>query len=59
MDAMDDMDDDALLQEVGRRIAFLRRSSRIKQEELVMHSLAWRMEPEALDWNRFCPSCAA
>ena len=34
MDAMDDMDDDALLQEVGRRIAFLRRSSQIKQEEL-------------------------
>ena len=34
MDAFEDMDDNALMQEVGRRIAFLRRSSRIKQEEL-------------------------
>ena len=34
MDKIDDMNDEALLQEVGRRIAFLRRSSRIKQEEL-------------------------
>jgi len=34
MDVIDDMNDDALLQEIGRRIAFLRRSSRIKQEEL-------------------------
>ena len=34
MDTIDDMNDEALLQEVGRRIAFIRRSSRIKQEEL-------------------------
>ena len=34
MDMIDDMNDEALLQEVGRRIAFLRRSSQIKQEEL-------------------------
>ena len=34
MDSIDAIDDDALLQEVGRRIAFLRRSSRIKQEDL-------------------------
>ena len=34
MNMIDDMNDDALLQEVGRRIAFLRRSSQIKQEEL-------------------------
>ena len=34
MDKIDDMNDEALLQEVGRRIAFLRRASRIKQEEL-------------------------
>ena len=34
MNMIDDMNDEALLQEVGRRIAFLRRSSQIKQEEL-------------------------
>ena len=34
MDMLEDMNDNALIQEVGRRIAFLRRSSRIKQEEL-------------------------
>ncbi len=34
MNVIDDMNDEALLQEVGRRIAFLRRSSQIKQEEL-------------------------
>ena len=34
MNIIDDMNDDALLQEVGRRIAFLRRSSQIKQEAL-------------------------
>ena len=34
MNMSDDMNDEALLQEVGRRIAFLRRSSQIKQEEL-------------------------
>ena len=34
MDTIDDMNDEALLQEVGRRIAFIRRSSQIKQEEL-------------------------
>ena len=34
MNTFKDMDDNALMQEVGRRIAFLRRTSRIKQEEL-------------------------
>ena len=34
MDILEDLNDNALLQEVGQRIAFLRRSSRIKQEEL-------------------------
>ena len=34
MDSFEDMNDSALLQEVGRRIAFLRCSSHIKQEEL-------------------------
>ena len=34
MNMIDDMNDEALMQEVGRRIAFLRRSSQIKQEEL-------------------------
>lgn len=34
MDILEDLNGNALLQEVGQRIAFLRRSSRIKQEEL-------------------------
>ena len=34
MKAIDDLDDTALMKEVGRRIAFLRCSSRIKQKEL-------------------------
>ena len=34
MKAIDDLDDTALMKEVGRRIAFLRRSSSMKQEEL-------------------------
>ena len=34
MKAIDDLDDTALMKEVGRRIAFLRRSSCMKQEEL-------------------------
>ena len=34
MKAIEDLDDTALMKEVGRRIAFLRRSSCMKQEEL-------------------------
>ena len=34
MKAIEELDDSALMKEIGRRIAFLRRSSCIKQEEL-------------------------
>ena len=34
MDRIDELDDTALLKELGRRIAFLRVSARMKQEEL-------------------------
>ena len=34
MKTIDELDDTALMKEVGRRIAFLRRSSSMKQEEL-------------------------
>ena len=65
MKAIEDLDDTALMKEVGRRIAFLRRSSCMKQEELSKKAGISRYALSRLEngaggiWNHFYPYCVA